>query len=142
MIVTNKTQQTSTPAPQDPNWTPHLGRARWHRKDFFLLAYIPAITLIAWCLPERLWTVVCNATARLSMALHRSRTRGHCRKLTEILGERRTSLDVDEILKCYLAKSHLACTVYAMLCAGGGSAPASRTEHIEHALAAGKGAIL
>ncbi|MGA9033663.1 MAG: hypothetical protein WB402_14200 [Sulfuricaulis sp.] len=122
-----------------------MGRARWHRKDFFLLAYIPAITLIAWCLPERLWTVVCNAAARLSMALHRSRTRGHCRKLTEILGERRTSLDVDEILKCYLAKNHLA-RVQCMQCyAPGGWSPHLRLEgreHIEHALAAGKGAVL
>jgi len=145
MIVTNKTQQTSTPAPQDPNWTPHLGRARWHRKDFFLLAYIPAITLIAWCLPERLWTVVCNAAARLSMALHRSRTRGQCRKLTKILGERRTALDVKEILTCYLAKNHLA-HVQCMRChAPGGWSPPVRIEgreHIERALAAGKGAVL
>ena len=98
MIVTNNTQQTST-RPSQNDWTPHLGRARWHRKDFFLLAYIPAITLIAWCLPERLWTVVCNGVARFSMALRDSRTRGHCRKLSEILGGRHTSLDVDEILK-------------------------------------------
>jgi len=144
MIVTNKTQQTSTPAPQDPNWTPHLGRARWHRKDFFLLVYIPAITLIAWCLPERLWTVVCDGAARLSMALRRSRA-GYCRKLSEILGGRPTALDVEEILTCFLAKNHLA-RVQGMRChAPGGWSPPIRLEgqeHIERALAAGKGAVL
>ncbi len=145
MIVTNKTEKSASHASRETEWTPHLGRARWHRKDFFLLAYIPAITLIAWCLPERLWTIVCNAAARLSMALRASRTRGHCRKLSEILGGHRTALDVKEILACYLAKNHLA-RVQCMQCyAPGGWSPRLRLEgreHIERALAAGKGAVL
>ncbi|MCR4301369.1 MAG: hypothetical protein NUV51_07140 [Sulfuricaulis sp.] len=122
-----------------------MGRARWHRADFFLLAYIPAITLIAWCLPERLWGGVCNALARFVMALRRSRTRGYYRRFNEILGGHRTALDVKEILACYLAKNHLG-RVQCMQCyAPGGWSPPIRLEgqeHIERALAAGKGAIL
>jgi lauroyl/myristoyl acyltransferase len=145
MTVTNKTQQTSISAPQDPNWTPHLGRARLHPKDFLLLAYIPAITLIAWLLPERLWGDVCNGAAHFLMTLRRSRTRSYYRKLNEILGSRLTALDVKEILACFLAKNHLA-RVQGMRChAPGGWSPPIRfegQEHIELALAAGKGAIL
>lgn len=143
--MTDNTQETTSRASQHPEWTPHLARARWHRADFFLLGYIPAITLIAWCLPERLWGGVCNALAHFLMALRRSRTRGYYRKLNEILGGRRAALGVKEILACYLAKNHLA-RVQCMQCyAPGGWFPPTRLEgqeQIERALAAGKGAIL
>lgn len=141
----DKTQETTSHASLHPEWTPHLGRARWHRVDFFLLGYIPAVTLIAWCLPERLWGSVCNALALFLMALRRSRTRGYYRKFNEILGGHRAALDVKEILACFLAKNHLA-RVQCMQChAPGGWAPSMRLEgkeHIERALAAGRGAVL
>lgn len=141
----NNAPQNATPVPQETEWTPHLPRARWYRVDFFLLAYIPAITLIAWLLPERLWGKVCSGVARLLIVLRRSRTRGHCRHLNEILGGRPTELDVKEILTCYLAKNRLA-HVQCMRCyAPGGWSPRLRLEgqeHIERALAVGKGAVL
>lgn len=144
-IVEPNTNQNAARIPQEPEWTPHLGRARLHLNDFFLLFYIPVITLIAWFLPERLWGKVCNGAAYLLMALRRSRTRGYYRKLNELLGGRRTTLDVKEILTCYLAKNHLA-RVQCMRChAPGGWSPRLRLEgreHIERALAAGKGAVL
>lgn len=140
-----KTHQTSARISRKSDWTPHLRRARLHRSDIFLLAYIPAITLIAWCLPERLWGGVCNAMAHFLIALRRSRTRGYYRKLNEILGGRRAALDVREILTCFLAKNHLA-RIQGMRChAPGGWSPRLRLEgreHIERALAAGKGAVL
>ena len=141
----NKAHQNSARISQESDWTPHLGRARWHRKDFFLLVYIPAITLIAWFLPERLWGKACNGVAHFLMALRRSRTRGYCQKLDEILGGRPTALDIKEILTCYLAKNHLA-VVQCMRCyAPGGWSPRLRLEgreHIERALAKSKGAVL
>jgi len=143
-VETNIHQDTER-IPQEPEWTPHLGRARLHLSDFFLLFYIPAITMIAWFLPERLWAKACTSAARLLMALRRAGTRGYIRKLNELLGGRRTALDVKEILACYLARNHLA-RVQCMRChAPGGWSPRLRLEgqeHIERALAAGKGAVL
>lgn len=145
MSVTKKPRQTSIFAPQDPGWTPLQARTRWQPRDFFLFAYIPVITLIAWLLPERAWGGVCHGAARMSMTLRRSRTRSMCRKLTEILGGRPAALGVREMLACFLAKKHLA-RVQGMRChAPGGWSPPIRLEgqeHIEIALGAGKGAIL
>ena len=141
----DKTPETPSSAALHPEWTPHLPRARWHRQDFYLLVYIPVIALIAWLLPERLWSVVCRSLVRLSMALHYSRARGYHQKFNEILGRHGAALGVKETLVCYLAKNHLA-RVQCMQChAPGGWSPSIRLEgkeHIERALAAGKGAIL
>lgn len=79
------------------------------------------------------------------MILRCSRTRSQYRKLAEILGDHQSTLNAKEILENYLAKNHLA-RVQGMNCYfQPGWSPRIRLkgrEHIEHAQAEGKGAVL
>lgn len=117
---------------------------RFVRRDLYLLVYIPAITLFAWLLPERWWWPFCRGLARLSLFVKRKATT-YRSKLTELLGGRRLDVEVDEVARAYLANNHLR-YLQGMRCyAPHGWRPHIRLvgrEHIERALAAGKGAIL
>jgi lauroyl/myristoyl acyltransferase len=142
--VTKANKSRAARPSQDPNWTPDRPRARWYRRDFFLFAYVPAVTLIAWCLPERLWWPFCLALARLSMFVKRNGTVFR-RRFSELIGERRLEVDMDEVVRAYLANNHLLRLQGMRLYAPFGWRPRLRLvgrEHIEHAIAAGKGAIL
>lgn len=100
--------------------------------------------LLAWCLPERLWWPFCRALARLSMLVKRNGAT-YRRKFTELVGERRPEIDVDEVARANLANNHLLRLQGMRLYAPFGWRPRLRLvgrEHIEHAIAAGKGAIL
>ena len=144
MTDTNRTQPADTRTSRDPGWTPHLRRARWLRRDLFLFAYIPAVTLLAWCLPQRLWWPACRGAARLSMVVKRNGA-SYRRRFAELIGENRVGIDLDEVARAFLANNHLLRLQGMRLYAPQGWHPRLRLdgrEHIEGALATGKGAIL
>lgn len=100
--------------------------------------------MLAWCLPERLWWPLCRALARVSMFLKRNAATYHG-ELSELIGERRLAVDIHEIARANLANNHLLRLQGMRLYAPHGWRPQIRLvgrEHIERALAAGRGAVL
>jgi lauroyl/myristoyl acyltransferase len=118
--------------------------SRFIRRDLYLLVYIPSITLFAWLLPERLWWPFARELARLSLLVKR-KTAIYRANLMRQLGGRHLEVDVDEVARAHVANNHLR-YLQGMRCyAPCGWQPRIRMdgrEHIERALAAGKGAIL
>lgn len=114
------------------------------RRDLYLLLYIPAIAFFAWLLPERWWWPFACTVARLSLFVKRNKA-AYREGFAKVLAGHRIEVDLDEVICAHLANHHLR-YLQGMRCyAPYGWHPRIRLvgrEHIERALASGKGAIL
>jgi lauroyl/myristoyl acyltransferase len=122
-----------------------IGDTPWLvRRDLYLFLYIPAIAIFSWLLPDRWWWSFACALARLSLFVKRNRAAYRAR-FAKVLAGHRVEVDLDEVICAHLANNHFR-YLQGMRCyAPYGWHPRIRLvgrEHIERALAAGKGAIL
>lgn len=111
------------------------------RDDLSTLALLPFGTLIAWCTPARCWRYFGSTLARLHPS-RATRLRGQIRAL---VGQHRLETPVDVAAEAYLANLPLPKLLTLRLLASHGWLPRVRLEgreHVERALANGRGAIL
>lgn len=117
---------------------------RAHRRDLFLLGYLPAMTLIAWLLPEASWPSICAAATRMSGAVRRKR-RLDAPHIEGLLAGRASAADADRIAAGVAAHYHET-RLQTLRCHRFGSWRPRITlvggEHVREALEAGKGGIL
>jgi lauroyl/myristoyl acyltransferase len=111
------------------------------RDDLSTLALLPFGVLVAWCSPEPCWRYVAQGLARL----RHSQATCLRRHIRAVVGPRRLDMPIDVVAEAYLANLPLPKLQTLRLNAPHGWRPRIRLEgreHIEHALADGRGAIL
>jgi lauroyl/myristoyl acyltransferase len=111
------------------------------RDDLSTLALLPFCFLVAWCSPEPCWRYVAQGLARLRPS-EATCLRRHIRA---VVGPRRLAMPIDVVAQAYLANLPLPKLQTLRLNAPHGWRPRIRLEgreHIEQALADGRGAIL
>ena len=109
--------------------------------DLSTLALLPFGLLVAWGTPERSWRYFGSALARLH-PFRAAQLRGQIRAL---VGAHRLAVPIEGVAEAYLAKLPLPKLLTLRLSAPHGWRPTVRLEgreHIERALADGRGAIL
>jgi lauroyl/myristoyl acyltransferase len=115
---------------------------RASKRDLFLLAYLPVMTVLAWCLPERSWLPTCRAIARVAARVGKKR-RADAARVAQVVGRR--SVDPLGAAAGMAVNAHLS-SLQLLRCHRIGSwrPPIALVgdEHLRAALAAGKGAIL
>jgi lauroyl/myristoyl acyltransferase len=117
--------------------------ARLNARDVFLLTYFPALTLLAWCLPERLWYGQCVRLAKIQAWGKRAAARA--RLIARVLEGRAPAADAKRISTTLTARIHHA-RMQVLRCHRFGTwKPEVKLiggEHVERALSAGRGAVL
>lgn len=112
-------------------------------RDVSLLAYLPALAILAWCLPERLWY---GQAMRLAKIRARGKSRAvRARLIARLLEGRGPAADAQLISTTLAAHRHHALMQVLRFHRFGTWKPEVRLiggEYVEHALSAGKGAIL
>jgi lauroyl/myristoyl acyltransferase len=112
--------------------------------DVALLARLPLMTILAWCLPPRAWWRLCRPWARLSLRLHPARSARQRRRLGALFGTN-PGRDLDRLAAAVI-EGHNRMLLQLLRChRPGGWRPRvelSGGEHVRRALAAGKGAVL
>ena len=114
---------------------------RFSRDDLKTIVLLPFGFLVAWCTPERSWSLVGSALARL----RRSRVARLREQIRALVGQRRLAIPIDAAALAYLANRPLTKLQTLRLHAPYGWHPQVRLEgreHVEEALAQGRGAIL
>jgi lauroyl/myristoyl acyltransferase len=114
-------------------------------RDVFLIAYIPALTALAWGFPERAWPAIARVWARAALRLRPARTAKQRARLLEILGERALGADSQRLLTDLVALRHVERMQVLRWYRPGGWHPRIEVigaEHVQAALAAGRGALL
>lgn len=114
-----------------------------HARDVFLLAYLPALAILAWCLPERLWY---GQAVRLAKIQARRKSAAvKFRLIARLLEGRGPAADAQLIFTTWQAHLHHARMQVLRFHRFGTWKPEVRLiggEYVERALSAGKGAIL
>ena len=111
------------------------------RDDLSTLALLPFATLVAWCTPERCWGYLGSALARVQ----RSKAVRLQNQMQTLVGQHRLAMPIEVAAAAYLANRPLPKLQTLRLHAPHGREPRVRLvgrEHIERALAHGRGAIL
>ncbi len=114
-------------------------------RDIFLVGYLPAMALLAWCLPQASWRRLCAASVPLSGGVHRRRRAEQRQHITDLLAGRPLARDADRITAGLVANHHHARLQILRSHRPGSWQPCiilSGREHVEQALRAGRGGIL
>jgi lauroyl/myristoyl acyltransferase len=111
-------------------------------RDAYMTGYVPAMAAISWCVPERLWDGLCQKAAAIAIP---SRRQEDVRHVARILDGQASESEVRRIVTQFAANRHLS-RLQLLRCYRAGSwrprLEVAGLEHIEQALARGKGAIL
>ncbi len=114
-------------------------------RDAFLLAYLPVVAMVAWCVPERWWDPLCRAGVRGAARLRPKRRERQRDYIGRRLRRHLHAEQADRLVEALAANYHRS-RLYALRSyAPGGWEPRIQLNgraHVERALAAGKGGIL
>ncbi|MGH8772338.1 MAG: hypothetical protein ACREV2_14350, partial [Burkholderiales bacterium] len=112
-------------------------------RDVFLLAYFPALAILAWCLPDRLWYGQCMRLAKIQPRGKSAAVR--VQLIARLLEGRGPAADAQLISRTLAARIHHA-RMQVLRCYRFGTWQPEvrliRGEHVERALSAGRGAVL
>lgn len=114
-------------------------------KDVALLSALPFMAALAWLLPDRLCLSLCRAAVRVFACLDRRRYQRFVRIVQPLLDGAGARRDADAIVESAIALRHLERLQLLRFYRPGGWQPVIRlqgAEHLDAALARGKGAIL
>ncbi len=110
-------------------------------RDIYLFAYVPAVALMSWLLPQRAWMNAAGRLARLAHKLRPARAGLRARRMGLLLGID----DRDALFTEHLTHAHLARFELLRCYRPGGWRPATDLvglEHVKRALQAGAGVVL
>jgi len=114
-------------------------------RDAFLLIYLPAMALLAWCVPERAWDRLCRRIVWLTRPFRRRRRRQNAAQVGHLLGGRCVTVRPQALVEALAAHRHETRLQLLRSRRLGRWQPhldLIGREHLDRALSAGQGGIL